>query len=412
MRFLIIIFIYFFSCCSYAFGEDTDIVLSKQIKNILDENRIKYNLPAISLSIMLPQNKTQDFVSGYYSSAQEKNITPDTLFQMGSITKTFTATIIFKLIEENKLNIKENLAKWLPQYPRWKNITVYDLLHHISGVYNYTSGKSFDSLLRNNPQKYWSLNKLADMAYQHPDLAKPGKKYNYTNTDYILLGMIIEKATHSSIQQVFDAYLKQYNLNNTFYSSHRYSPEIKNKIAHGYNRDGTFKFNTDVTWVSASFSQSAGAIVATPSDIIKWLHELFSGKIITNKSLAKMTNIVSEKDAKAINIEDILLPKKLSRTAPFKELGIGSGIGLLYFKDNGITWAHAGGMPGYESLYAYNPCHGIYLVLAYNVKPKQQLIFMQIAEQIFRKLHNSNTIRKAINDYQQNNLLPLYCTKK
>lgn len=410
-RFLVIIFICCFPGLIYALN-DNDILLNKKIKNILDESREKYNLPAISLSIKLPDNtKIRNYVSGYYSLSQNRNITQETLFQIGSITKTFTATIIFKLIEENKLSGSDNLKKWLPQYPRWENITIYDLLHHTSGIYNYTSGKSFDNLLRKKPQKYWSFNELADMAYKHSDLSKPGKRYNYTNTDYILLGMIIEKATNKSIQQVFDDYLKQYNLNNTFYSPSQYPNVVKSRIAHGYNRDGTFKYNTDVTFVSMSFSQSAGSMISTPNDLIKWLDDLFTGKIINKKSLTDMTKIVSENDAEYRNINKLHIPKNLTKYKPFVELGAGSGIGLIYFKNNGFTWAHAGGVPGYESFYVYNPCNGIYLALTYSVKPKKQLIFLQIADEIFRSLNSSADVIKAIKIYQQDNLLPDYCNK-
>lgn len=410
-RLLIVIFLCWYSCCIYA--EEEDILLNKEINNILDESKTKYNLPAISLSIKLPNNnKINNYVSGYYTLAKNRNITPETLFQIGSITKTFTATIIYKLIEENKLSGNDNLTKWLPQYSRWKKITIYDLLHHTSGVYNYTSGKSFDNLLRNNPQKYWSLNELADMAYKHADLSSPGKKYNYTNTDYILLGMIIEKVSNKSIQEVFDDYLKQYELKNTFYTPSNYPEEVNTRLAHGYNRDGTFKFNTDVTFVSISFGQSAGAMISTPNDIIKWLNQLFTGKIITNKSLADMTKIISEKDATPINIKKLPLSNKFSKSKPFIEIGAGAGIGLVYFKNNGFTLAHAGGMPGYESLYAYNPCNGIYLVFAYSVKPKQQFIDIQIADEIFKRLNNSALVAEAIRAYQQANLLPDYCNQE
>lgn len=413
-KIFVIAFISFFSLNSYAFLKEKKAVpLKKAIQNTLDENRKKYHLPAISLSIKLPNSdQIQDYVSGYYSLSQNKNITPDTLFQIGSITKTFTATLIFKLIEENKLNSADNLAKWLPQYPRWKNITIDDLLHHTSGIYNYTSGALFDNLLRNHPQKQWSLNAVAKIAYEHADLFKPGTRYHYTNTDYILLGMLIEKATHHSLQQVFDSYLKQYDLNHTYYLLPHYPNILKNSIAQGYNRDGTFKFNADVTWVSLSFWQSAGGMLSTPHDLVKWLNDLFTRKIITNKSLEKMTSVFSEKNAKIININTISIPTTSNPSKPFAELGIGAGMGLIYFKNNGFTWVHAGGTPGYESLYAYSPCNGIYLALTYNIKPKQQLIFIQVADNIFRILNQSAHVIKVVKDYQKNNLLLDYCNKE
>lgn len=404
----ILMTIFLYSIFSSAYALDEKMLLNKNIQAILDESRTKYNFSAISVSLKLPEDiEIKNYVSGYYSSSTTKAIDPTSLFQVGSITKTFTATIIFKLIEEKKLSNKDNLGKWLPQYPRWKNITIDNLLHHTSGVYNYSSGKQFDNLLRKYSYKNWSLGELAQIAYKHPDFSLPGKRYHYTNTDYILLGMIIEKITNKPIKQNFIEYFKQYNLKNTFYLPDK--NEIKNRMVHGYNRDGTFKFNKDVTWASTSFGQSAGAMISTPYDLIKWLDDLFAGKIITHQSLDYMTSIISEESMTSVNNKNIVLQKNLRSSKSFIEIGAGEGLGLLYFKNAGFAYVHAGGMPGYESFYAYNPCTGIYLVLAYNIKPKEQLIFIQIANEIFGELHNSSSLLKAIKIYQHKNTLPAYC---
>jgi D-alanyl-D-alanine carboxypeptidase len=415
-RLLITILLYCFICTAYALNnvENNQVgFLNSQVQTILDRDRIKYHLPAVSVSIQLPEeNITRDYVSGYDTLSGKNRITKDTLFQIGSITKTFTATIIFKLIEENKLSLNSKLMDWFPQYPRWKDITVKSLLNHTSGVYNYTHGKAFDNKLRKNPDKFWSLDELADMAYQHPNLSKPGERYRYTNTDYILLGLVIEKVMNKSIQQVFNQYLQQYNLNNTFYSPSSYPKDAMSKMAHGYNRDETFGFNTDVTFFSMSFSQSAGAMISTPHNIIDWLDQLFSKRIINNKSLEDMMTIISEKNAKPINLSKMNLLKILNKQQSLTEVGSGSGIGLVYFKDYGFTWSHAGGTPGYESFYAYNPCNGIKIVLMYNVKPKQQLIFPKVVGDVFNVLNSSNLVRSYVKTYQHHNALPIYCKYK
>lgn len=411
IRLLIAFLFCCFSSAAFAFElEYEEVLLNKQIQSIVNKSRIKYSLPALSVSIKMPEdNRTKNYLSGYHSLSSNKKITADTLFQIGSITKTFTATMVFKLIEENKLNLNDSLRRLLPQYPRWKNITVDNLLRHTSGIYNYTSGQSFDNLLRKNPNKYFSLNELADISYKHTDLSNPGEKYNYTNTDYVLLGMIIEKVTNKSIQQVFDDYLKQYGLSYTFYAPSGYPDKVKNLIAHGYNRDGTFQFNKDVTFVSMSSGQSAGAMIATPSDVIDWLNQLFSRKIITNKSLIDMMTIISGDNAKPINLKNLRLSKLQMDQKPFTEIGLGSGIGFLYFRDFGFTWAHAGGEPGYESFYAYNPCNGIYVVIMYNAKLKQQLIYTKIANDIFKILRKSALVSNTVNQYQRDHVLPKYC---
>jgi len=94
-----------------------------------------------------------------------------------------------------------------------------------------------------------------------------------------------------------------------------------------------------------SSDQSAGAIISTPNDLINWLNQLFSGKIITNKSLRNMMSVISEIDAKPIDIQNFYLSNERSKQKKsFTEVGAGRGIGLLYFKNNGFAWVHAGSL--------------------------------------------------------------------
>lgn len=84
-------------------------------------------------------------------------------------------------------------------------------------------------------------------------------------------------------------------------------------------------------------------------------------------------------------------------------------MGLVYFKDYGFTWTHAGGVPGYESIFTYNPCINMYVVLMYDVKPKQQFIFMNISQEIFKVLNQSQEVKRQIIEYQKNHKLPRFC---
>lgn len=394
MRFFIIVFLLCFSISiSYSFNNSDsihrDLLLNHLIQESLNHDKAYYNLPGLSVSLKLPGEAiSRNYVTGYSSIAKINKITPNTLFQMGSITKTITATLIMKLIEEKKLHLNDTLHKWLPQYPRWQGISIKNLLNHTSGVYNYTHGESFDIKLRNHRQKHWSLKELVDIAYHHPDKFKPGQQYQYTNTDYILLGMILEKIMQQSLPQIFEEFFNKWHLNNTLYLPFGYPLSIKHKLAHGYNRDGTFAMNTDVTDISLSYTQSAGALIATPSDVLNFLNQLFSGKIISEKSLNELMTIIAEETGKVIDINHIQ-KNNMEQNTLFTEVGAGLGMGLIYFPGYGFTWAHAGGTLGYESFYAYNPCNGIYIMLSYNVKPKQPYIFIEIATHLFKVLHDS-----------------------
>lgn len=411
-KLLITLCVSFYACTVFSFGYKNKGILNGQIQKTINTDQVKYQLPALSVSISLPEAQSpQNFVSGYSTLLDNKKITPNTLFQIGSITKTFTAAIVLNLVSENKLDLQQKIGTWFPQYPRWKNISVDNLLRHTSGISNYSHGDEFDKMLRDNPNKNFSLDELALLAYKKPDFFKPGERYNYTNTDYILLGMIIEKVTHQSLQQVFNNYFHQFHLSHTFYVPNGYPDKIVNQIAHGYNRDGTFKFNQDVTSNSLSSAASAGGIISTPNDIINWLHQLFTGRVISNTSLANMMTIISEEDAKLLDLQKIDIYKYARKSAPFIEIGSGAGVGLVYFKSSGLAFVHAGGMPGYESFYLFDPCKGIYVVLMYSVKPKQQLIFAEIAHDILAVLNKSEWVNHDIKAYQHNHSLPIYCKR-
>ena len=382
--------------------------LNLQLQSLIQQEQKKYQLPALSVSIQLPGGKNvRNYVTGTYTLKSQKSITPDTLMQIGSITKTITASIILQLVEQHKLELTDTIGEFLPQYPRWKKISIYNLLSHTSGIYNFSISTSFDKMIRQFPNKEWTLKEIADLAYRHSNLFQPGKKYQYTNSDYILLGLILEKVEHQSNQEIFDHYLKKYHFANTFYTPSGYPDTIKSRISHGYNRDGTLTYNEDATYYTESWGQSAGAMTSTPEDIDHWLAQLFANKIISPDSLAKMTTVISEDNALLINLNN-LHPEKFAKNK-FTEIGSGLGIGLIYFPHYGFVWAHSGGTLGYESFFTYNPCNGIIVVLFYSVKPKQQLIFTEIASDIFKVIDSSNEIKDQIIKFQKNQKIPSFC---
>jgi D-alanyl-D-alanine carboxypeptidase len=137
------------------------------------------------------------------------------------------------------------------------------------------------------------LKELADLAYTYPNQFKPGEGYQYTNTDYILLGLIIEKTSHHSIKYVLHHFFLNYNLTNTYYAAREYPEEVSQRLARGYDDEGTFAYNKDITDYSLSFASSAGAMISSPSDIIKFLLQLFSGKIVSKSTLDRMKNLIS-----------------------------------------------------------------------------------------------------------------------
>jgi len=217
-------------------------VFNQNIQQAVNRAYLKYRLPALSVSISLPgESNIRNYTAGTYTLASKRNITPHSLFQIGSITKTYVAVLIMKLVKEGKLSLNDKLGTLLPKYRKWSDITVDELLHHTSGVYKYIDAKNFWLNFKKHPYKQWSLSQLADLAYQYPNNFKPGKSYLYTNTDYVILGLIIEKVTKQTAASALDSYLlnsKQDKLKDTYYAAEGYPSGTMQNIAHGYGNSG------------------------------------------------------------------------------------------------------------------------------------------------------------------------------
>ncbi|MCP4475722.1 MAG: beta-lactamase family protein [Gammaproteobacteria bacterium] len=392
--------------------QPTKQILNQQLRQIVNHERLTYQLPALSVAIQLPMETTpRDYVSGYLTVKEKYSINANTIFQIGSITKTYTATIILKLAEMGKLSLTDNLAKWLPQYPKWQAVTINNLLTHTSGVYKVIDVPGYWQTLKRQPKKAWTLQQLADLAYHYPNYFKAGQGWNYSNSDYILLGLIIEKATQQSVEQVFNRYLlhnRALGLTHTHYISHGYPQNIIHNLAHGYDDEGTFGYNQDVTDVETFSGTPAGSIVSTPNDVVKFLQQLFNGKILSSQSLHTMQTLRSHQDGRLLNIKQFL-DNQLPSSQPWFDIGQGTGLGLVYLSSTGLVWMHAGGMPGYQSLFAYDPCNGIYVVLMYNKQPKIDFIFLNIVQTIFKKLRSSPLVKKQLIGWKNTHKLPSYC---
>ena len=147
--------------------------------------------------------------SGVSNLETEKSLNPDELFKIGSISKTFTSATLLKLVEEEKLSLQDTLDQWLPDsiirnIPDVQDISVEQLLNNTSGIANYTNQKwlADELAFQNGSEIDWSREAIINnyVATENPDFA-PGESFNYSNTNYLLLGMLIEAATGNSYQE-------------------------------------------------------------------------------------------------------------------------------------------------------------------------------------------------------------------
>jgi CubicO group peptidase (beta-lactamase class C family) len=216
------------------------------------------------------------------SDAEKVKNEDETKFPIASLTKTFTAVMIFQLIEEKRLTLDTKLSKFFPQIANSEKITIEQMLVHRSGIHNYTLDADYQEW-KTKPHSKKEL--LARFADYKPEF-EPNEKEVYSNTTYILLGYIIENLTKSTYgKQLNKRILKKIGLKNTFLDSDLKSANNK-AVSYSF---AAAKWNPVLKRAAAGITAGAGGIVSTTADINRFIAALFDNKLISAESLQMMT---------------------------------------------------------------------------------------------------------------------------
>ena len=235
-------------------------------------------------SIAISKNDTIIYTKniGKADVSANKNATDETKYRIGSISKMFTSSLIFKAIEEKKIILNQTIDKYFPGIFNAKKITIGNLLNHRSGIHNFTN----DSIYSTYFTKPKSESELTSIILNNKSDFEPGSKAEYSNSNYVLLSFILEriyKKTYSTL--LMEKIVIPLQLKNT---------HVGNKIntveneAHSYSY--TDKWNVEPE-TDMSIPMGAGAIISTPTDLIKFITKLFQGKIISFASLEQMKTL-------------------------------------------------------------------------------------------------------------------------
>ena len=248
----------------------------------------------------------------------ENNILLDSnsKFRIGSISKTFTSVLILKSEEDGKLNLNDTIENFFPDLPNSEKITIENLLSHRSGIFNFTDSPEYIKYSI-HPK---SREELIKIISNFDPVFKPGRRSEYSNSNYILLTIILEKLYSKNYSDILSEKItKPYELNNTYYGD---KIDIKNNEAKSYMYAGKW-IPQDET--DPSVPLGAGGIVSNPSDLAKFSYLLFSGKILKNQSLEKMKKINGQ---------------------------YGLGIFTIPFYKR-TAFGHTGGIDGFSSIFAH-----------------------------------------------------------
>jgi D-alanyl-D-alanine carboxypeptidase len=263
--------------------------------------------------------------SGVAELGTPNPVDPAGSFRIGSVTKTFTATVVLQLIGEGVLSLDDKVDRWLPgMVPAGDGITLLQLLNHTSGLYNYTEDLPDAAGIVRDRFMHWDPLRAVSMATEHDPLFEPGATWSYSNTNYVLLGLVIEAATgHSYATEVEDRILRPLELRQTLVPGDDVA--LPEPHAHGYlSVDGEL---VDMAEFNASQAWSAGAIVSTASDLNRFYAALLTGELLRPAELeALQTTVPTDADfhTGGLGISRLSLP-------------------------NLVVWGHTGGIFGYRT---------------------------------------------------------------
>lgn len=207
----------------------------------------------------------------------------NTKYKTGSITKMFTSAIIFQLVEEKQLKLNAKLSDFFPKIKNADKITIADLLNHKSGIYNYTDDPKFADY----NTKLQNRKDMATRLESYPSAFEPGERTEYSNSNYLLLGYIIQDVTKKSYKEnVANRIIKKAGLKNTYYFT-KVNPKKNEAYSYSFVNG---KWSKTEEW-HESVASGAGAITSTGADLTKFIKALFDGKIIKKESLDIMTQM-------------------------------------------------------------------------------------------------------------------------
>ncbi|MBL7851765.1 MAG: serine hydrolase [Cyclobacteriaceae bacterium] len=261
---------------------------------------------------------------------------PEHVFEIGSITKQFTAVAVLMLMEQGKLKREDPLTKYIPDYPKGESITIHHLLTHTSGIKSYTGMEAWAKRWREDLTPL----QMIDIFKNEPMDFAPGEKWSYNNSAYFILGYIIEKVSGMPYPEFLEKNIfVPLGLKNTYYGSQ--SKIIRNR-AQGYQKQDDF---ARAEYLSLTQPYAAGSIMSTVDDLLTWQLAINANKLVKKET-----------------IQLAYTPVKLN-SGEVHDYGYGWGIGAI---NGSATIEHSGGIFGYSTNEIYLPKEDIYVVVLAN----------------------------------------------
>ncbi|GAA3661719.1 serine hydrolase domain-containing protein [Microbacterium marinilacus] len=308
--------------------------LQERLQQIVDSG-----YPAALATVTAPDGGRVDAVAG--TGDRDTGAAPpeDGEVRIASNTKMFVATVVLQLVEEGRVDLDEPIDSYLPGLVAGDGIdgaaiSVRQLLQHTSGLPEYADEVAADAF--GVQHDYISPRDMLDVALARPAASAPGERWEYSNTNYLVLGLLVERVTHRPLaEQIDERIVRPLEL------AHAYFPapgeqDLRGEHPHGYHSADVGELR-DISELDPSFAWAAGAMVSTPSELNTFMQALLDGRLLGEAALAELQTTVPAGDE--------LWP----------EAAYGLGLQRYPLSCGGVAWGHGGDIPGTQTRNAVGP---------------------------------------------------------
>jgi D-alanyl-D-alanine carboxypeptidase len=274
------------ACGEPSFSSETQQKMEKVVDDVMSGEHI----PGVIVGVWVPGRGTWVQAKGEADVKTARRIEQSDRVRIASNTKPFTATVILQLAEEGKLSLDDKLEKFIQGVPYGNEITIRQICNMTSGIFSFTEDEQFNKEFTENPLMRFTPQQAVDIALKHQPYFPPGQGWHYSDTNYEILGMIIEKVTgRRAGNEITGRIIKPLRLKNT---SFPVTPDITGKNSRGYvYMEG--KGLLDYTRINPDIPWTGGAIVSNLSDMKAWAKALAEGELLSEKMHKEQTDWVS-----------------------------------------------------------------------------------------------------------------------
>ncbi|MFI8910528.1 serine hydrolase domain-containing protein [Streptomyces sp. NPDC053513] len=318
--------------------------LTARLDRAVEDVRKQAGIPGVAVGLWMPGRGSYVHATGVADKVTGEPMTTDGFVRIGSETKTFTVTALLKLVDDHRIRLDDPVSRYIHGVPNGHRITLRHLAEMRSGLFPYTSDPDFIHDLLSDPQRSFTPEEALAYGFRHKNTFAPGAKFEYSNSNLVLLGLVVEKVSGRPLTAFLrERVLRPARLRHTFLP---HGPEFPEPHPRGYTNQTLSGAVVDSTDWNPSWAWAAGAMISDMHDLRRWAKILATGELLSPGTQAQRL-----------------------RTLPTGHPGLGYGLGI--FDANGWI-GHNGSIPGYETVTVYLPERDATLVIMINTDSLSQ----------------------------------------